>query len=330
MFEREFRAGTSHIRCNPSRRLFIWQVTTTAIDIPGEFYRCHVRGFSRRAREIWTRNHGATQTHLCRRPARRRQPIALPTRVSPLCILRRQMVGRSAWYRRIPEACAWLSGVPIERCSCYCNGRGTPENQKSLGKRPLSPFSNALNGCWAGAHGRKDTVHHYDRLDVRILRRYGCLETGSRFNFDSIRGRNAGARLVLSLGDQRGRCTIRLLHTRCNYCGVRKWLQCPVEGCGRRVGVLYLKGTSLGCRRCFGLSYCSQREESGTRRLRRARRIRAELGSSADVSLPLARPLRMHFRTYDRLGATSPSVLAAGFGVGRTRLLSCWVELAKN
>lgn len=163
------------------------------------------------------------------------------------------------------------------------------------------PFSNALNGCRAGAHGGKDTVLHYDRLDVRILRRYGCLETGSRFNFDSIRGRNAGARLVLSLGDQRGRCTIRLLHTRCNYGGVRKWLQCPVEGCGRRVGVLYLKGTSLGCRRCFGLGYSSQREEWGTRRLRRARRIRARLGLSADVSLPLARPLRMHFRTYDRL-----------------------------
>ena len=144
--------------------------------------------------------------------------------------------------------------------------------------------------------GGRDTVDNCDRLDVRILRRHGHLKTGSRFNFGSIRGRYTGARLMLFLGDQCGRCTVRLLHTRCNYGGVRKWLQCPVEGCGRRVEVLYLKGKSLGCRRCLGLSYCSQREEWGTCRLRRARGIRARLGLSADLSLPLVKPPRMWSR----------------------------------
>ena len=263
-FERQVRAGTSRIQCNPSKRQIIWQVTTTVTDIPKEFDKYHVRAFERSPREIWTRNHEAAK-RICAGDWRAGgNPWPFPHEYRRCAYCGRQMIGSGAWYRRIQEACAWLGGTPVGSCSRYCNGPETTENPKSLGKSPLSSFSDALNGCRAGLRGGRDTVDNCDSLDVRILRRHGHLKAGSRFNFGSIRGRYTGARLMLFLGDQCGRCTVRLLHTRCNYGGVRKWLQCPVEGCGRRVEVLYLKGKSLGCRRCLGLSYCSQREEWGS------------------------------------------------------------------
>ena len=300
-FEREFCAGTGRIQCNPSVEQLVWQVTTTAIDIPKELCKYHIRAFEGSPREIWTRNRGAVRRICALDRMAGGNPWPFPHRYRRCAYCGRHMLGTGAWYRRIQEAFAWLRGVPVERCSSECIGPRTPENPKSLGKSRVCPFSQALNGCRACSHGGRDTVEKYDRLDVRILRRQGCLTTGSRFSFGPIRGRNAGTRLVLSLGTQRRRCTIRLLRTRCNYGGVRKWLQCPVAGCGQRVGILYLRGKSLGCRGCLGLGYCSQREETGTRRLRRARQIRAGLGLSADLSLPLVKPLRMRLRTYERL-----------------------------
>ena len=57
--------GTSRTRPpNPTRRQLIWQVNTTAIDIPREFRKYHVRGFPREPREIWTRNRMAVRKDL--------------------------------------------------------------------------------------------------------------------------------------------------------------------------------------------------------------------------------------------------------------------------
>jgi hypothetical protein len=49
--------------------------------------------------------------------------------------------------------------------------------------------------------------------------------------------------------------------------GVRYWFICPLQGCGRRVGCLYLPpgGKYFGCRHCYDLSYESQQEGNYSR-----------------------------------------------------------------
>lgn len=46
---------------------------------------------------------------------------------------------------------------------------------------------------------------------------------------------------------------VHLLTSQCNYGGVRYWFQCP--SCDSRVGILYLRGSILLCRRCSVLTY---------------------------------------------------------------------------
>ncbi len=58
---------------------------------------------------------------------------------------------------------------------------------------------------------------------------------------------------------------VMLVTTRCNYGRYRWWFRCPILGCGRRVGKLYLApGTKyFGCRQCYRLTYESCRESHG-------------------------------------------------------------------
>lgn len=55
---------------------------------------------------------------------------------------------------------------------------------------------------------------------------------------------------------------VKLETTGCNFGGVRFWFQCPNYldrlYCGRRVGVLYMTGNTLACRKCLNLTYPSQ------------------------------------------------------------------------
>ena len=55
---------------------------------------------------------------------------------------------------------------------------------------------------------------------------------------------------------------IRIQHTYPHIGGKRYWLTCPISGCGRRVGKLYLppRGKYFGCRHCYDLTYTSSRE----------------------------------------------------------------------
>ncbi len=58
---------------------------------------------------------------------------------------------------------------------------------------------------------------------------------------------------------------IMLVATRCNYGNYRWWFLCPLVGCGRRVGKLYLAPGAkyFGCRACYRLTYESCRESHG-------------------------------------------------------------------
>jgi hypothetical protein len=83
------------------------------------------------------------------------------------------------------------------------------------------------------------------------------------------------------------------------YGGRRPWFLCP--RCWRRCAKLY-GGARFYCRKCWGLTYQSQREDRSDRLMRRARAIRMRLGGSADMTefFP-PKPKRMHWRTYSRL-----------------------------
>lgn len=51
---------------------------------------------------------------------------------------------------------------------------------------------------------------------------------------------------------------IYLEKTSCRYGRYRYWYLCPMQGCGRRVAILYVAGTRIACRRCLALKYASK------------------------------------------------------------------------
>ncbi|HEY7295485.1 MAG TPA: hypothetical protein VH916_10605 [Dehalococcoidia bacterium] len=73
--------------------------------------------------------------------------------------------------------------------------------------------------------------------------------------------------------------------------------------CGRLVLKLYSgRGARFLCRHCYALTYESRRESAGNRALRRAQKLRLQLGGSASLSEPFPeRPKGMHWATYARL-----------------------------
>jgi hypothetical protein len=97
--------------------------------------------------------------------------------------------------------------------------------------------------------------------------------------------------------------------TDCHFGGRRPWFVCAVYSngryCGRRVAVLYGPGAYFACRRCYGLAYASQQEAIRERGFIRARKILIRLGAKPDLFNPFPeKPLRMHWRTYERLYGT--------------------------
>jgi len=96
--------------------------------------------------------------------------------------------------------------------------------------------------------------------------------------------------------------TVWLETTRPYFGGVRWWFTCP--RCAGRAAKLHLPpgDKRFLCRRCWGLSYESQRESPMFRALTQAQKIRLRLGGSTDTTAPFPeRPKGMHRRTYQRL-----------------------------
>lgn len=98
--------------------------------------------------------------------------------------------------------------------------------------------------------------------------------------------------------------------TPCHLGGTRPWFLCPNLGCGRRVAILYCRGT-FACRRCHRITYASSNEGDGDRAARRALRIRARLSWDATIMCSHApKPKWMRWRTYDRLLAEHEALLS--------------------
>lgn len=167
--------------------------------------------------------------------------------------------------------------------------------------------------------GARNTTGDYRSIDVRWLKRRGCLRPGysgsiSWTCWDEVTGsiclRAEPGRVVLDYRsrDHGGeweslRYGVHLDTTPCNLGGVRHWFLCPAQGCGRRVAVLY-GGRIFACRHCYDLSYPSQRDDAGDRAARKADRIRERLGWEGGIlngAEPWNKPKGMHWRTFERL-----------------------------
>jgi len=172
---------------------------------------------------------------------------------------------------------------------------------------------------------------HCARLDISMLRRAKAfdLEPGEikQASFWLDPDDPTGGVIVWGVeADDRGRPEgIALLHripggasveqgvllttTACRYGGVRYWFQCPAEGCGRRVRVLYLRPaeTQYVCRHCARVVYASTRETPNERLARREGKVSSRLGGADSLGGP--RPKGMHRKTYTRL-AMLQSVLS--------------------
>src|SRR5262245_58331940 len=122
----------------------------------------------------------------------------------------------------------------------------------------------------------RQTVEDVERLDVLELYRRGSI-----------------APLEPVFGTRQ---RIRLTWTPCRFGGSRPWFLCPK--CSKRVGALY--GRALRCRTCAGLVYRSQLAHRADRLLRRAERIRGQIGG-----LWPEKPKGMHQATWLRLEAAA-------------------------
>lgn len=175
-----------------------------------------------------------------------------------------------------------------------------------------------MGGMGSGRHhGGRNTTNQMRSLDVRRLARDGLLTPGLSFGWNwtrngetvtSIQIRTEANRIILNYrrrdhaGEwQQVEYPVFLEWTGCSLGGRRAWFQCPANGCGRRVAILY-GGRVFACRHCHKLAYESQREAYDDRACRRADNIRMRLGWRPGIANPTGgKPKGMHWRTYSRL-----------------------------
>lgn len=172
------------------------------------------------------------------------------------------------------------------------------------------------SGNWGGIGG-KGKAEECRRLDIREIRKRGCLYPGAqRLMSWSIGGEPCGSisyrverdRINLSFryreyeGDwEEVAQTVLFDTTPCNYGGVRKWFRCPRHGCAKRVAVLYGVGKYFLCRHCYDLAYSSQYEAVWDRASRKSRKYLQRLGGDPyDEEYP-EKPKGMHWRTYNAI-----------------------------
>ena len=174
-----------------------------------------------------------------------------------------------------------------------------------------------MGGFGSGRPWRRNikTTSRYPQLDVRSLYRNKQLKPGQIFTRDwynnekektvSVHIITDTDKLMLLHSDRCGQehCyNIVLSWTACNYGGERPWFICPVNKCAQRVAKLYLAGTFFACRHCYKLVYFSQLQTPEDRAIRRADKIRAQLGWEPGIlSGSEDRPKGMHGQKFDRL-----------------------------
>lgn len=171
----------------------------------------------------------------------------------------------------------------------------------------------------------KNTTNAFRALDVRQLQRDGCLKPGissttswlsNGANIGSIQIHSHADYVTLDYRHQRAgedwedkRYSVSLDRSDCHYGSQRTWFRCPVDGCNRRVALLYLGRAGIfACRHCYNLAYACQRESRDDRFARQADKIRDKLGWHRGILNPNgSKPKGMHWKTYWRLRAKHDS-----------------------
>lgn len=198
------------------------------------------------------------------------------------------------------------------------------------------------SGSWYRWDSKKTTESQH-RIDVRLLKKWGCLN-GSLFIGKwswSSNGEPTGSinysvnteRIVLNYRYRfRGgewesvEQEIYFDKTPCHYGGHRFWFLCP--RCYKRVAVLYGAGKYFLCRHCHGLTYSSQQEGFANRMMRKARKIRERMDRNNIPIDPFPlKPNNMHWKTYNRLRDKAMKAEAIGWGVWEQRMDSCHAVL---
>ena len=178
-----------------------------------------------------------------------------------------------------------------------------------------------MGGYGSGRPSYKQKAEHCRALDIYKMKREGCLESNYRGSWVWSRDGEEVARIGLHCNgatlalDYRVRAdgedweqvtqTTRLDYVDCNYGGQRVYAICPgvTNGrhCGRRVGRLFSGGKYFLCRHCYRVAYYSQSEARYDRMLRRANKLRQELGGEPGTAHWIApKPKGMWHRTYQR------------------------------
>jgi len=163
---------------------------------------------------------------------------------------------------------------------------------------------------------RASMCEDYNSLDLAWLRRKGLF---AHNGWSTLTFSRAGEKIaaIQVKADDHGLCfryrarscgseeweaiedRVPFTYTDTNFGGRRRWFVCP--SCHRRCRVLY-GGKYYRCRKCHGLKYESQYENSWMRAATQAQRICARLGGTGDIDDPLPpKPKGMHWTTYERL-----------------------------
>ena len=178
------------------------------------------------------------------------------------------------------------------------------------------------------------TVSDMRRLDVRKMKREGCLEPGASGRWGWSRNGETVAsvcyhtlpdalRLVYSVserskGPESMDYRVGLEWTPCNYGGSRVWFRCP--SCNRRVAVIY-GGKVFACRHCHRLAYDCQHERWGDRESRQVDKLRERLKWVPGLlNGKQWKPKWMRWRTYQRLESEYDERMRRLLGLMRGRL----------
>lgn len=178
-----------------------------------------------------------------------------------------------------------------------------------------------MGGYGSGqAFGRrpKRTTNDLPSVDIRFLCRQGVLEQADwvlnrwysrdRLTFCALFRPAEGGLQVAYMGRIAGKedrlfeRSVGLVWTKYHFGGKRPLFRCPGFSCGNRVAILYFSRDRLACRRCLDLAYPSQRESPRDRVVRRADRIRKQLGWTPGILNGSEwKPKHMHWKTFERL-----------------------------
>jgi hypothetical protein len=195
----------------------------------------------------------------------------------------------------------------------------------SVKRREKKNMGGSGSGNWYRG-SKKDTTDDYCNLYINYLVKHGYLKEGIyngggsltwsvtrmgekhtrssiSFKVNTLEGEGSYFQPIYTNSKTKEKFDykIPITSTNPNYGGKRWWFICPLKGCSRRVGKLYLTGTYFGCRKCLNLSYESQNEAPHYRMLHKAQAIHQKLGGSGCTYDWIKKPKYMHQKTYKRL-----------------------------